>query len=43
MPSYAALAAAAIKALAERGGSSLVNIKKYIVSKNGTKGVSAVS
>jgi hypothetical protein len=43
MPSYAALAAAAIKGLAERGGSSLASIKKFIASKNGDKGVSAVS
>jgi len=42
MPTYAAQAAAAIKALGARGGSSLAAIKKYIAAKNGAKGFSAV-
>jgi len=43
MPTYAAQAAAAIKALGSRGGSSLIAIKKYLTAKNGAKGFSAVS
>ena len=43
MPTYAAQAAAAIKALGEKGGSSLAAIKKYMSAKNGAAGYNAVS